>query len=232
MTEKSVLPPSVQDQSETTPKNQENLPKTELNEQSSLSSSSDPRNLAKRILKGYRMKIRKGTKRFTLYRFLLAKLLHDEEGLHIDEYIVLNELHFHFLESSEESFIQAHENHLKNSGKILSQIRDQRSFPIRMKCFNLPDNVLRECGIPTAREYFGLRGQRDLKRSFVLILEDSLMPQKLSPARYIGVGYKDKGTCRQPARDGSPSWQEVATVISNNEREAEDSSFTEYSLTE
>jgi hypothetical protein len=34
----------------------------------------------------------------------------------------------------------------------------------------------------------------------------SMLPPKL----YVGVGYSDKGTARDPAFDGSPSWQEVA----------------------
>jgi hypothetical protein len=34
----------------------------------------------------------------------------------------------------------------------------------------------------------------------------SMLPPKL----YVGVGYSDKGTARNPAFDGSPSWQEVA----------------------
>jgi hypothetical protein len=34
--------------------------------------------------------------------------------------------------------------------------------------------------------------------------------KELKPKPYIGVGYKDKGTRRDPAYDGSPSWQEVA----------------------
>jgi hypothetical protein len=37
-------------------------------------------------------------------------------------------------------------------------------------------------------------------------------PRKmLPPARYIGIGYKDKGSARNLAYDGSPSWQEVCT---------------------
>jgi hypothetical protein len=36
-------------------------------------------------------------------------------------------------------------------------------------------------------------------------------PTKLPAKRFVGVGYKDKGNRRDPAVDGSPSWQEVAT---------------------
>jgi hypothetical protein len=32
------------------------------------------------------------------------------------------------------------------------------------------------------------------------------------PARYIGVGYRDKGATTVPSKDGSPSWKEVAAT--------------------
>jgi hypothetical protein len=35
---------------------------------------------------------------------------------------------------------------------------------------------------------------------------------KTPEARYIGVGYRDQGTCRRPERNGTPSWQEVASA--------------------
>lgn len=34
--------------------------------------------------------------------------------------------------------------------------------------------------------------------------------KQLQPERYIGVGYRDKGTAKNSAEDGSPSWQEIA----------------------
>jgi len=35
--------------------------------------------------------------------------------------------------------------------------------------------------------------------------------RKLPPKRTMGTGYRDKGTARNLAKDGSPSWQEVAS---------------------
>jgi hypothetical protein len=229
MTEKSVLPPKDENLLSIVEPRLDFLLLTELNEQSSLSSSSDPRNLAERILRGYTVKIKKGTKRVTLHKFLLAKLLLDEGGLHLDEFIVLNEIHFDLMENCERDFLLAHSEYLIYSGKLLSQVALARAFPLVTKV-SPTDEQLRSWHLPTKREYFGLRGQRDLKKSFKLILADTVVPQKLPPERYIGVGYKDKGTCRQPERDGSQSWQEIGAHFSNLEREAEDSSFTEETL--
>jgi len=83
--------------------------------------------------------------------------------------------------------------------------------------------------IPSPREYYGLSGQRDLRQSFRLVLNDTLVPKRCPPVRFIGVGYKDKGTRRDTAVDGSPGWKEIGTFFSNQEREAEelDSSISE-----
>lgn len=53
-------------------------------------------------------------------------------------------------------------------------------------------------------------------RSYVIRLEQ-LNWTKVPPARYIGVGYKDKGSRKISSHDGSPSWQEVASSITVSE---------------
>lgn len=45
-----------------------------------------------------------------------------------------------------------------------------------------------------------------------------LLPLK----RFIGIGYRDKGTARKPEIDGSPSWQEVASHVSYLETRIEE----------
>lgn len=45
--------------------------------------------------------------------------------------------------------------------------------------------------------------------------------KEIKPKGYIGKGYTDKGTARNPAKDGSPSWQEVAMSKSGEENESE-----------
>lgn len=44
---------------------------------------------------------------------------------------------------------------------------------------------------------------------------------ELPPKAYIGKGYTDQGTAKEPAIDGSPSWQEVATKDIDGEFEDE-----------
>lgn len=40
--------------------------------------------------------------------------------------------------------------------------------------------------------------------------EAGIPTKHLPPKRFVGIGYRDKGTARDPAEDASPRWQEVS----------------------
>ena len=61
--------------------------------------------------------------------------------------------------------------------------------------------------IMTRRAFLGLR--TDLKDFFKF--SNRRLKRNPPPQRYIGVGYRDKGTAKDLTIDGSPSWQEVAS---------------------
>ena len=189
-------------------------------EQSSVPCSFDPNRTAERInLGGYRMLVKKGTKRTTLLKFLLAKLWYNDTGISLEEFLLIFHLFYDLAEITEENFLIKNKNFLEVSAKILESISQNRAFPLVNKGYK---EAIAPKGLPSKREYYGLCGQRDLKQSYKLILNDTLLPCKLAPQRYIGVGYKDKGTRRNLATDGNQSWQEVGIVFSNLEREAEE----------
>lgn len=48
--------------------------------------------------------------------------------------------------------------------------------------------------------------------------EAGILTKHLPPKRFIGIGYRDKGTAKDPAEDASPRWQEVASRASQLER--------------
>jgi len=48
--------------------------------------------------------------------------------------------------------------------------------------------------------------------------EKGVLTKELPPKSYIGKGYRDKGTAKEPAQDGSPRWQDVAVHVSHVER--------------
>lgn len=61
------------------------------------------------------------------------------------------------------------------------------------------------------REYYGKLGQKNLE----ITLNFSRRATRRHEAKYIGVGYKDKGCSPKTNIDGSPSWQEVGSSIDN-----------------
>jgi len=178
----------------------------------------------------YRLKIKAGIKKKDLFRFLLAKMLYEaEEGLHIDEFLVLWELYLQLqgLLSKDPSFREKYEEFFRDSFIFFRELGSQKEFPIRVQeSENLQyleriQEVLVPM-LPTRAAYFGLKGQKDLRSGFSLVFESELLPRKLPEARRIGVGYRDKGSRRDPAIDGSPDWREVAmSTLEDRIREVE-----------
>jgi len=229
--ESSVLPPI--EESSVEPDLELFLDSVELtkySEQSPRPCSSDPRDLSRRIKRGYKMIIKKGTNRVVLLRFLLAKLVHAVEGLSLEEYLCLYHLFYDLTENRDPIFLSKYSVQLEKVAHLLERMRGVSVYPV---IFREPTvKKVREFlldFIPSAREYFGLAGQRNLRQSYRIVLNDTLIPKRCPPVRYIGVGYKDKGTRRNSATNGSPGWQEVGSFFSNQAREAEelDSSFSE-----
>jgi len=166
----------------------------------------------------YILKIKKGIRKKDLFRFLLAKMLYEkEEGLHLDEFLVLWELYLHLLEvqSKDPSFKEKYENFFRSSFLFFRELGSQKEFPIRLEENENSQYLERivkvlEPMLPTRSAYFGLKGQKSLKSGFSLVFENELLSRKIPEGRRIGVGYRDKGSRRDPAFDGSPDWREVA----------------------
>jgi hypothetical protein len=49
--------------------------------------------------------------------------------------------------------------------------------------------------------------------TFFLERESLIRRGRIPPKRFIGIGYRDKGSIRNLAYDGSPPWQEVASSL-------------------
>ena len=75
---------------------------------------------------------------------------------------------------------------------------------------------------------FPLRNFAQMKSKFsgtyslTLQYATGIPTKRLPPKAYIGKGYGDKGTAKKPEIDASPSWQAVATAVSNRERQEAD----------
>jgi hypothetical protein len=65
--------------------------------------------------------------------------------------------------------------------------------------------------IMSPRAYLGLKNNKEFQRIYRRATVEKVLTSPFSPARFIGVGYKDKGTCRKLQEDGSQSWQDIAS---------------------
>lgn len=74
--------------------------------------------------------------------------------------------------------------------------------------------VLLSKNIMSTRAFLGLNVRL---RDYFKFLNRRLS-QNPPPKRFIGVGYRDKGTARVDSIDGSPSWQQVASSNSDCEQ--------------
>jgi len=190
-------------------------------DQRSSSHTFDPLNQKERINRGFTMRIKKGTKRLTLLKYLLSKFVYDHDGLHLDEYIVLHELYYDLSESRDPSFNQRYGRKLREISIFFQKLSEAKNFPLRWEKNQDSVETLAsyfEDIVLSQNAYFGMKGNRNIRESFMLSFRDSVIPKKIPPKRFIGVGYKDKGSWRDPAFDGSPGWQSVASSYCNFER--------------
>jgi hypothetical protein len=155
----------------------------------------------------------------TLFRFLLAKLLYEEKGgLHLDEFIILFELYYYFSEFKDPSFLEKYSEWFYQTELFFKDLAEEKEFPIIMEESDSDKLVPKlQPILPSKLAYFGLKGQRNLSNSFSIILNRTLFPKSVKNKRFIGVGYKDKGSRKDKAVDGSPSWQEVASSFVEEE---------------
>lgn len=160
--------------------------------------------------------ISRRVKRITLQRYLLSKLVFDSRNFDLRDFSALfeNQLWLEKKVLREEQFSQKFGKSLEVLSTFLKELNlssglSQKSFnrfvgriEKHLKSFYLPQRNFKSV-VP--------------KLSGTYQLSDSLptgQPKKsvTQPTR-LGKGYRDKGSARDLAKDGSPSWQEVATSV-------------------
>jgi len=162
------------------------------------------------------VKILKKAKKKNLFRFLLAKTFYEEDGLHLDEFLVVWELYLNLQEllSKDPAFREKYETSLRSISIFMKALEDRVEFPLRMK---VEDPRLQEILstmfplLPSKDAYFGLKGQKSLRQGFSIVFNfEKTRPRKVQEGRRIGVGYRDHGT-KKPDHEGTPHWSEVAS---------------------
>lgn len=159
------------------------------------------------------VRISKQAKRITLQRFLLTKVVYFTEDFGIRDLACLfeNQLWLEHEVQTNPNFQQSFGQDLESLSVILKEInfrmefteRSVRRFAMRIKQ-ELEPFIFPKRNYPEIAKRYG---------SFYHLEPNSPLGKlvKLIPPKgRIGKGYSDKGTARNPAVDGSPSWQEVA----------------------
>lgn len=168
------------------------------------------------------VKIGKRTKRISLQRFLLSKVIYEPRQVRLSEWSCLfeNQLWLErkcladegfFRKFADDVFTLSH--YLKESdlkGLIQSNIV---KFSTKVRN-NLSSFLVPERNYPQWKSRFGGRftfHPEVLDRE----LSEFYRPSGHKPRRTMGIGYRDKGSRRKP-EDGSPDWREVASVTSSS----------------
>lgn len=162
------------------------------------------------------VKYKPRTKRITLERFLASKIVFFREEVSFQDILVLydNLLWCQDKAEKDPSFREKFGRNLELLTKILKEFRfnSKRKSKTLVGLSERLKSELEEFLIPK-RNLLGT--ERHLRGRYVVLASVSPGRPKraLPPVARIGIGYRDKGTLRNLARDGSPSWQEVATSI-------------------
>jgi hypothetical protein len=158
----------------------------------------------------------KGIKRLTLERVLASKIVHYAEEITLDDLLILfdNLLWCQDKAACDPAFQKKHGEPLKRLTEILKNQNYSRS--------SIKIEQIRKLGKILEKELVGfLFYKRNVKpeerklRHLVTVeypRPNGVPLKQLPPKAYIGKGYSDKGTAKKPWLDGSPSWQEVASI--------------------
>lgn len=180
--------------------------------------SHDPLNLTVSKTKSFSVRVKTPTHALMFVRFLLAKIVYrrDLKVLTVPEQFLLSESWDVLRKCNDPSFWKKNRQVVTNL-TYLYQWRKGHLNP------NIDHTMWwkmleRIEGLPSLHAYFGWWKTFQIKDWFRF--KNRALSSKSSPKRFIGVGYRDSGTARDVAFDGSPTWQEVAGASVSFETQA------------
>lgn len=154
---------------------------------------------------GWKVKITPGTSQLTLYRMLTAALVYDQVGLSIEETIALFDLQGRLEQKvgSDPQFTAKYGLSLEVVNAQMRKLRFQ-SFPVLpSSSWKKETATLLHGFLPGPNDYYGWARGPKSRTAVRIIVPNPLQPPKKRPGKaVIGVGYKDSGNRRDPAKDG------------------------------
>ena len=161
------------------------------------------------------VKYSRKVKRVTLQRFLVTKVVIETEKVKLPEEILVlydNQLWLEKKCSSDPDFKKKFGSSLEVLSKILKEINFSRG--LSLQTLRLVSQKLRnqmEGFLIPLRNYQSTKSRFSGLFQLRAAQQPGVPKKSLPPKRQIGIGYRDKGTLKDLAKDGSPSWQEVAS---------------------
>lgn len=157
-----------------------------------------------RLVIDSRMSIKKHTVRFW---YLVSKAIHFESGVNEEEYSEMYLLYDFLLNIRLHSYLLKHCYPLSEINDFIKYCELNTKQFGRRSALSIDRSIIDN--IFEKRALHGLYHDEQFNITHVKRVFDNLT-KKYHPQRYIGVGYKDKGSCKDYSFDGSPSWQEVS----------------------
>lgn len=147
------------------------------------------------------------------WRYLLSKLVYEGfSSMDGAEIHALYLLHDRLSTCKDRGWVEKHFNYFTKSVNLFNYFTlylKQRDNP-KVEFDRVAKNPFFNHGILSPCAYFGSRTFFNVKK--VLRRINLALRKSPRPRNRIGVGYRDHGTARDVAFDGSPSWQEVAVA--------------------
>ena len=146
------------------------------------------------------------------WKYLLSKLVYEgKDSLSSEEEFILPLLHDKLSCCKDRGWVDKYFNWFEHTKRIYSYFtlyqRNRDKFPWSQEVIENPH--FKGC-LFSACAFFGRRSFLNVR--MVLRKINLRLKKPPRPRNRIGVGYRDHGTARDVALDGSPSWQEVAAA--------------------
>lgn len=164
--------------------------------------------------------ISKKAKKITLLRYLLSKIVYETEKVAVRDILTLFQciLEVQDLAQRDPNFNEKFGLALEATSSLLKGVRFRKFDPktlnaLRKAILNVPEGFLYP-----QRNLSSVAMKVEGLYSLTIYRQLGKRTKLLPPKLYVGKGYNDKGTARNPAFDGSPSWQEVAMGVLFDEK--------------
>ena len=159
----------------------------------------------------YSVRLKGLSESLKMIKFLTAKVIYEQKLLNNKELLIFIEAWDKISHSKDMNFRRSNIKELVKLNRYQTYIIRARRMKVNVPLvLNNIFNMFGKSDLVSKHAYYGWKKTFSLS-SFVHRMNRRLKKNP-RPQPYIGVGYRDQGTCRDLSTDASPSWQEVASI--------------------